>query len=116
MATSCTCMRGEVSLRRCEVRPVYACPVSTMLFVGLSHAVHCSCSVQVERRRSAEASGRVAEEDPRTIADDRGNYAIMHAISRGNNSMAILLDAYALCSLMRDATSMIVEPCKFYPK
>jgi hypothetical protein len=51
--------------------------------------------VQVERKKAAERFGGVAEEDPRTIPDDRGNYAIMHAIARGNNGMAALLDACA---------------------
>ncbi len=58
----------------------------------------CVPWVQVERRRAAELNGGNVEEDPRTIPDDRGNYAIMHAIARGNNSMAVLLDACALLS------------------
>lgn len=50
--------------------------------------------LQLERRKEAERVGAVSEEDPRILPDDRGNYAIMHAIARGNNSMAALLDAY----------------------
>lgn len=50
--------------------------------------------VQLQRRKEAERVGGVAEEDPRILPDDRGNYAIMHALARGNNSMAALLDAY----------------------
>jgi hypothetical protein len=49
--------------------------------------------LQLERKKAAEQNGTEPEEDPRTIPDDRGNYAIMHAIARGNNSMAALLDA-----------------------
>jgi hypothetical protein len=52
--------------------------------------------VQLERKKEAERVGAIPEEDPRTLPDDRGNYAIMHAIARGNNSMAALLDACAL--------------------
>lgn len=51
--------------------------------------------MQMDRKAAAERTGAQPEEDPRTIADDRGNYAIMHAIARGNNSMAALLDACA---------------------
>ena len=57
-----------------------------------------AAQVQVERKREAEATGAPVEDDPRTIPDDRGNYAIMHAITRGNNSMAALLDACATAS------------------
>lgn len=49
----------------------------------------------LERKKAAEMVGTVAEEDPRILPDDRGNYAIMHAIARGNNSLAALLDANA---------------------
>ena len=52
-------------------------------------------SVQVERKQAAAETGVMVDDDPRTIPDDRGNYAIMHAITRGNNSMAALLDACA---------------------
>ena len=35
--------------------------------------------VQLERRKEAETAGLVPEDDPRTLPDDRGNFAIMHA-------------------------------------
>lgn len=50
--------------------------------------------MQLDRSTEAERLGAVPEEDPRTLQDDRGNFAIMHAILRGNNAMASLLDAY----------------------
>jgi hypothetical protein len=61
--------------------------------------------VQLERRKEAERVGAVPEEDPRTLPDDRGNYAIMHAIARGNNSMAALLDACVPPTLLCAALS-----------
>lgn len=58
--------------------------------------------MQMERKAQAEQEGRQPEADPRTIEDAHGNFAVMHAIARGNNNMAALLDACAAtlsCSL-----------------
>jgi hypothetical protein len=67
--------------------------------------------MQLERKREADARGLVAEDDPRTIPDDRGNYAIMHAIARGNNSMAVLLDAYVPTSDCIESKSIAMSYC-----
>lgn len=60
---------------------------------SLAVLIELDVCMQLERKKAAEMVGRVAEEDPRILPDDRGNYAIMHAIARGNNSLAALLDA-----------------------
>ena len=75
--------------------------------------------VQLERRKEAETAGLVPEDDPRTLPDDRGNFAIMHAIARGNNSMAALLDAcgsslnsndfFSHCCFIRSKLKVAIE-------